>query len=275
VQEGVSYGGKEYWHQIIGTPSSGFVQEVYIERLPVLWNGDEDRLCSASMGDVGYAQCTGVRGGITGTQDRYSAAWNWGVADAFGNGVSPLHPNDKYTGTASANPNKVVMRMILDDAKGGMSTEFLKANLLKKPKITQDVSTPEIKGNFVFDMRALYNSDINSTGVMINRFDLLSNDPDLPPESRHFDALRDGQYLDVTGGRYMYTAGTGILQSGGTYTYGDGSHGYDPAAVDYLSFRNIGENPGGMMCSYSSADYLRDQTCDLAAPGYWNDPVFQ
>ncbi len=256
VQEAISYGGKPYWHQIIGDPSSGFASEVYIERaINGLTNKEAYHTCSASMGDSAMASGCSVS--------------SYSDGNPYGNGLFPLHPNDKYTGSSSGSPDKTVIRTIIDDAKNGMTAEFLKANLLKKPKITQNVLTPEIRSEFVIDMSSTYYGNINIPATMTNRLDLLGDNPDLLPEKKHFDVGLDGQHLNVTGGRYTYSTGSGTLGSGGTYTYIDG--GYDPTSADYLYFRNTNENPGGMMCNNRNAA----AECDPAAAGAWNLIQFQ
>lgn len=191
--------GLEYYHMIIGDPADGFVQEVYIQR-------------SASFGVFG----TGwdVQGGVGGLSSASGGAPDDNDGES-GNGTDPLDITALATGTGSGNPNRVIMRQIVND--GEMSMEFLKDKYDRKPVIAQSLDAPDITSSVVIDMRNSTYSDMNTTGTMLNTMSLLG--PDAPQDQANFDMANDAQNSFVDAGRYTYTTGAGPGGSGGSYNY--------------------------------------------------------
>jgi hypothetical protein len=191
--------GVEYYHMIIGAPSSGFGEEIYI-KLTAPFTG------YGSLGDVGGPSDSG------------------GTFGAPGNGLDPLGavtPN-VATGNTSGNPNSVQLDMIVND--GEISMEFLKDKFDHKPVITQMLNAPDITSAVMIDMRNSTYSDMNTPGVMLNTMSLQG--PNVPPGQGQFDMSKDGQNINVTAGRYTY--------SSGTYTYMDG--GFNSGSVNWGDF---------------------------------------
>ena len=189
--------GVEYYHMIIGSPGSGFGEELYI-KLTAPFTG---------YGSVGL---------IGGPSD------SGGAFGAPGNGANPLGTSSVTTGNATGNPTNVLLDMVLND--GEFSMEFLKDKFDRKPAISQTINAPDITSTVVIDMRNSTYSDMNIPGVMTNTMSLQG--PNLPADRAQFDMATDAQYTNVNAGRYTY--------SGGTYTYLDG--GFNAANVKWDDF---------------------------------------
>lgn len=220
--------GKVYYHMVIDDPLNGFSQEMYMGRGVDTIQGNR---VSASLGGRVEDACFG---GIT-VEERLHGC---------GNGALPLEGDKVYTGNGSGNPNRIIMRQVLDDAQ--MSQEFTKAAFDKKPKITQSTTdiTQGVTGNFVIDMSNSTYLDDTTPGSMVNTltFDALPGE-NRPFAPKNFDMSVDGQNVKVTGGRYTYTDGTtwGVSGAGGTYNYvEDGGFNLD---IDWSIFKDPAQNP--------------------------------
>ena len=164
-----------------------------------------------------------------------------------------LGPNSTINGNATANPNRVIVRQVLDGTwDAGSSTwscdtaycsEFVKSTYANKPKITEAINESDYTSTFILDMSAIALSN--------NTTDLTLTDNDTAPTGASltnvqtvidaitgntftFDMANDSQSTYVNGGKYTYTNGTGLYQSNGTYVYVDG--GFNPKTTDFTPF---------------------------------------
>jgi len=141
-------------------------------------------------------------------------------------GASDLNAPTNGPAQASGNPNKVVMRQVLSD--NVVTTEFLKDSLLNKALITQSLTTADITSSFSIDMRSILYTDMLSTAPITNTQMLVV--PSLGTVD--FDMSTDSDNSVYTGGSYIYTEGSGLFGSEGSYSYTGGT-GYDVTAVDW------------------------------------------
>ncbi len=206
--------GLDYYHLLIGDPASGFAQDIYIER-----------------GFVNYSN-GGVGAASGGTSERGQ--------DVF----------DPENGTARSNPNKVLVRQILND--GEISQEFLQTSLTTKPKLSQMINAPGVNTVFVIDMSNSTYSDDSTAGTIMGAVTL--TDPSIDPGIGDFTMVSDGvstttlaggqaadvQNSQITAGRFTYTDGTGPGQSDGTYNYLFDT--YDIFAIDDVVFFDSSED---------------------------------
>lgn len=219
LQETITVGNEVFYHLIVGTPEQGFAQEVFIKTGGISY--------PAAIGsDSAGAWC-------------YNAAPG-GCEQAQNNARTPLANNQTVTGNGTGNPNRVLIKQIVNDTASGLSQEFLKDSFTAKPIITQNIDTADITSQFLFDMSALdYNSDALA-GTMTNIFVLKT----VPDGSANFDYARNRQQNQepgINGGRYTFTPTPAINDAGGIYTYYDGT--IDPVAdVNWESFKNPVQN---------------------------------
>jgi hypothetical protein len=232
-----------YWHLIIGDPSvDSFVQETYIPTL---------------------SQFHSPSGG----HEPVFFTLNGNLQEWSGNGWDPLEfenktygpENASFSGNGTGDPTRVVIRQILGTgslAGGGgdiqewtcaadqFCQEFLKAEAGFKPKITQRYTAPDLVINFVLDMSAISYSDMTTAATMINTVSVIDAGFPAPGEqfapgpmvggsgrdSANFDMATDAGTLDVTGGKYTYTPGSGWHDDGD----GDVFRAYGPGFYDYV-----------------------------------------
>jgi hypothetical protein len=221
IVETVDINGTSYLHQIMGDPATGFAQEVYVEQITTKLYYD------------GFGFPTGPReapvGAYLGDLGPKTSNNSW----QGGNASDPLNHNASLvTGDGSANPNRVIMRQVLND--GQMMMEFLKDKLDRKPVITMLLNTPDITSTVVIDMRNSTYNDMNISGVMINTMSLLGTG--LPDVS--FNMATDSQESDIDAGRFTWTSGAGNGGAGGTYTYNNGTvvTSADMQAIDWSQY---------------------------------------
>ena len=222
--------GFRYWHYVVDDPATGFAQDVYI-RSTGATSCSQHTICSAS-------------GGTT----------------ALGTSVNVLGANSAInSGNGTGNPNHVLIREVLGgtwDATSstwtcdtGYCDEFIKDSYTNKPKITQGINDADFSSKFIIDMSGVALSD-NSTPLTITDNSTGATGASLTnvqtvfdastSSSAVFDLANDGQQVNVSGGQYTYTTGTGVLGANGTYVYVDG--GFDPKALDYTPFRDPSQN---------------------------------
>lgn len=209
IQELVTEGGVAYYHVVIGEPSTGFAQEVYIQR----------------------------SGGCNGFAQSHSSGSCGNDSNAFA--TSPAAGSGSGGGTG--NVTRVVMKQVMSGAE--YSEEFFKDSLSNKPIITQNITATGLNSQFIFDMR---NSDYgtNTTaGAFTNTLTL--SEPGLG-DAGDFDQAADAQSPHVTGGRYTWISGPGFGSSYGGFSYIEGV--FDVYAVDWLGYRDAAQNPGGGGC---------------------------
>ena len=218
--------GIHYWHYILGDPSSGFAQEVYIQS-SVPGTCAENQICTAS-------------GGSTASDPSFNL----------------LGSDPTQTGNATGNPSRVIIRQVIGGSWDATTStwscdtafcsEFLKASAGDKPKITQGINEPDFSSTFVIDMSAIAISNNTtdltltskgspSTGASLTNVQQVI-DPATGATISSFDMSKDAQTTFVTGGKYTYVNGGGTLGAEGSYVYVDG--GYNPSAVDYTPFLN-------------------------------------
>jgi len=233
--------GTRYLHMIIGDPASGFAQDVYIR---------------------GTANATDSYSVST-----WAAEHNTGFNSDPTVGTGPLQGG----GNGSAHPEKVMVRQILggrwdDTAKTwhcdttNFCSEFLKENLLTKPKITQKVFEPDMTSEFVLDMRTVGYNDMSTQLSMVNKVDVTS-EVFFYGDEGHFDIAEERVYKGftqnsvitknsvVTAGRYTYqeTADVETFGAGGTYQYWDDS--VDIQAIDWCTYYVRDQNdPNAKIC---------------------------
>ncbi len=248
-----------YWHIIVGDPNEGFAQETYT---PIVGLFHSD---------------TGGREPVFFTLSGNLEQWS-------GNGWDPLEFENKtfgpegsqYAGNGTGNPTQVVVRQVLgvgtlansgsfleawNCAGGEFCQEFLKAEMAFKPVITQTYDDGIVSMNFVLDMSAISYTDMTTPALMtniiaVNDVGMPFNDPNInAPSPSYFDMAVDSQDSVVTGGRYIYTAGSGWHSDGdgdpymsygtGSYEYLEGVSTY-PLETDWSSYFDASQNAAGV-----------------------------
>ena len=260
LREFVTIDGVQYVHMIVGslTPDatgSVFAQETYIK---TTGTGSLYSLSGGKPGcDAQPAQCGG--GLITWSSGNGQVASNASLG-------TPLAGDQHTTGIGTGDPARTVIRQAMKAS--GMEQEFLKADLLLKPKITQSILSSDglMSSQFALDMSAI-NYSTNASGTMVNKLTL--NDTDIPVESRFFDAVASAQSGNITGGRFTFAAGAGwvdnivrssyftpglngapptLVPEDNIWVYDAGSYTYSNDSanitnIDWQAFRNPLENP--------------------------------
>ena len=217
--------GLPYYHMIIGDPTQGFAQEVYIR---VGFVGEFPGPFPEDSRDP----ITGVRTGI-GSEGSASAGFG---QNGEGQPLDPLGPNRltpflTSTGNGSGNPQFVQMHQVLND--GEISLDFLKDKYLEKPSISSNITAADFTTSFTIDSTGLTYTDASTPAVITNTEQIL--DPGIPAASAQFDVSTGAQDSRVTAGQYSYTVGSYTLGSGGTYTYpNDGGFNLDLNWSDYF-----------------------------------------
>ncbi len=199
--------GNSYIHMIIGDPDEAFAQEIYI------------------MG--GYSSDgTGTANGAT--------------IPLINDSIDLINFNPLSSlGQGSANPTKVIMRQ---DIKGEeISMEFIKDNLLTKPKITQIVTSEDMVSEFIVDMSAITYNDKSTPTAIINN--LTFSTSKIPDDGGSFNMIENGDRVTVDAGLYTYTEGTGTLGSEGTYDYEKSEFNMDQPWEDYAIPSMNPDNP--------------------------------
>ncbi len=220
--------GDEYYHVIIGLPTDDFVQEAYIKvNSRFCGGGDCDDLgpVSDSLGE---------------SRD---------ITNGRNNAYDPRGPAS-FSGSGTANPTSTLFRQILTDVDNGMQQEFLKADFNNKHLLTFTLDADFIDLDFRLNMTNSTFADANTPGI-VEFHTLVNSDPTfdgipgidseivptLPPASNAFDVTTDGDFTDVSGGKYEYI-------SHGVYS-GEGA-GFDIFATDWNDFFDPAQNVGHM-----------------------------
>ncbi len=241
-------GGKTYYHVIIGNSTTDTFYMEYMIEASMGWGVLYNQPASASA----YTNVNDFNCNNTDT-------------DCLFNMANPYSANSNLGGTGSANPNRVVMRMILDD--GITYNEFLKgasnggdssAYFDKKPLIIQRVNEPGVVSvEFSMDMRDKTYSDSTpvSEAQMTNRTFILEGttaanqgDYDSTGAVQTPTNMTDSSGMSINGGAFTYTTGPSFGGSLGNYTYYE-SDGVTPGATqtqpinrDYSVFCKPDEN---------------------------------
>ena len=204
-----SYGGKNYYHVIIGDSTTDDFYLEYMIEASSSWgwySGNGQASASAyTAGSISFC----------------------GTSTCEYNMVNPYDTNAtdyQKTGTGTGNPNRVVMRQILDD--GETYNEFLKDQFDKKPLIVQTITNPNISMNYTLDMRNKTYSD-SSPIDPANRINQTFLIGDTPANQGDYDStgavitpifFREGND-DITAGAFTYSTGSSYGGSNGLYTY--------------------------------------------------------
>ena len=209
VQEMVFENGQEYYHVIIKDEYQDFSMDFYIK---------------TASGNGYY-------------DDRSTGP----ASSSYGSGGDNLRNyEDPFTfesGNGSGNPNRMYMRMIIND--GGFEQEFLKAKLDKKPIITQTVVDTGFHDDVVIDMSNSNYDQINVAGSV--DIHTVITDAAFPGGESDFLLSRDGGQVDVSAGKFTYTPSSEIGGSLGQYDYTDSD--FDVYSVDWLEFCEPSQNP--------------------------------
>ncbi|MDX1252036.1 MAG: hypothetical protein IDH49_07270 [Gammaproteobacteria bacterium] len=230
--------GRTYYHMIIGSVDS---------------NGNPIVPTAANESTIPWAQEVFIQRGTSNCVAEgcsYSGGDENGFGTDGGNGFDPLLNNmtSGSTGNRSGFPTRVIMKEVMND--GQMSQTFLKSDLNVKPKITQNITTPDMTAEYVLDMSNSNYSTNTTPGVMTNKVNLTGANAGI---MGNFDAngpsgdfmTANKQNSNITGGRYTFVEGTG----GSSQTFGQGTYSYigggddSVSNLDWNAFRDAAENP--------------------------------
>ncbi len=273
LQETVVFDSITYFHVIVGTrgePTVGnsntFAQEVFIQ----VQSGTD---CDGSNGSAPCSQSGGRRG------NPVSCFFSCNYELTSGLGWDPLRSDSIFTGNGSANPNSIIMKQVVNDTANGLTQVFLKDTLSLKPKITQTISDSGISALFVLDMSNSNYATSTTPGLMTNTLTLLGTNA--PPGNFNAGATAtnfttaNAQNLNITGGRYSYTAGTGWAGSGTTATYSAGSYTYadngsvNLTTLDWNSFRDPADN----LLTFGASTGTRKRSGNICKNGTASGPT--
>ncbi len=191
--------GNTYIHMIIGDPSETFAQEIYIRGDNLPGNSGTDTANGATIPLI-----------------------NGNIDLPNFNPLSSL-------GQGSANPTKVLMRQDIKDTD--ISMEFIKDDLLTKPKMTQIVTSEDMVSEFIVDMSAITYDDKSTPTEITNNLTFSSSD--IPSDSASFNMINNGDNVVVDAGLYTYIEGPGTLGSEGSYDYEASEFNMDQPWEDY------------------------------------------
>ncbi len=206
--------GLGYYHVMIGDPNSNFSQEYFIQYSgSALWFDGFRRTASA--------------GTFNGGTDAQPPTNFSGIFEA------PLSSNATISGNATGRPDRVIFKQSIKGT--GFNQDVLKANLSKKPIITQAVNDGGIDSNFVIDMSGseYFNAAALTTGGVITNT-LKITDLQSGAILTDFDINTSSQNSFVTGGKYIYDITWGPWGEFGNYQYATGS--FDIYAVDWKAY---------------------------------------
>jgi len=265
-QDVVDINGVSYFHVVVGDPATGFAMESYTTKSTGgLGSSSSTRPGSPDSGGNERALI-----GEFGTNQSQISSW---AGRQFGNAKDPLgtilftSPTDPGTplpvdqrfnlsGNGTMNPSRMVMKMVLSG--DGMSLEFDKPILARKPKISQSLSSENMSMQNVIDMRGLKYDEMDEAAPMSLVLNL--NEPDLPVAgAANFDLQQMGQKTEVNAGRYIFTPGAGWNSffgwdstassfDEGTYTYADGN--FDVLLTEWDKFFDNSQNAAACSSGY-------------------------
>lgn len=243
----VSVGNTDYYHIIVGSEEEGFIQETWI---PLGYNMDFSGAAGRPANSpvtYSYAVNQYTSCGTTvcsawhspsGGDSRIVAGGVNGPIKVAGNAEYPLTaPTGKNSGNGSGNPNRVLIRQKLVTPE--LTIEFLKDKFDKKPIITQDMKTADIRSFVKIDMSNSDYDTASTAGVMTNT---LTSPSGKVPVSFDVHGNSQAGNSHINAGKYTYTPGTpGPLSEGfdwgganGSYVYAEG--GFDVNAVDWSRY---------------------------------------
>lgn len=145
-------------------------------------------------------------------------------------------------GQASANPARIAIRQQITDAE--ITMEFLKDTLANKPRISQDIITPEMTSIFNIDMRNISYLDDTANASFTNQFSFTN----APIANFDFATQTDPDKVQVTAGQYIYVDGSGLYGSEGSYQYKDPNGGFNLDTIDWCMFWDPSQNTFAASC---------------------------
>ncbi len=162
ITEQTPAGQRSWYHIIIGEQGQDFAQEMYIKR------GGPGSLSSKIDG---FLHCNGVCDSHSGGAWGDINANHTGIGtlnNLGGNGLNPLGPDSKITGTGSGNPESVLMKTVLKGV--GYQEEYVKSEFSRKPVIKQDLTNATFNMNSQIDMsNTSYRQGGTAAAVTINQ----------------------------------------------------------------------------------------------------------
>lgn len=220
--------GAQYYHTIIGLPGDDFVQETYIK---ITRYGNDN-------GFSPIEQKVDDRGPIS------DSLGNWtDITDGPNNAYDPLGPAS-FSGSGTANPKSSLFRQIINS--GGVFQETIKDSYNKKPRIVQNINTPELIGNFDLDMSNSSYDQANIAGLLKQNKQVVTQGS----FSSTFDAntlpAGSSSGVNVTGGKFIYAQKYTTTLIGGPFVneyVGEGA-GYDIFAEIWKGWRDPAQNVG-------------------------------
>lgn len=268
-QDTFTTGGKTYWHVIIGDSTTDTFYLEYMIEANSSWgtyDGRSDMPASASAYSAG-------------------SIGNCGTTSCEMNMGKMYNADSAHTGTGSGNPNRVVMRMVLDD--GITYSEFLKgagdgaggvggdssAYFDKKPLIIQKITEPGVMNNeYSLDMRSKTYSDstpvtnaqkTNKTFILEGTTAANQGDYDSTGGVQTPTLMTDtssGSQVVINGGAFTYTVGT---EEGGSFDTTDVSNG-----KGYTYYESDGVTLGSLQTQPIDRDY--SVFCDTDQNSNWS-----
>lgn len=233
LQEVITLGGADYYHVVVGDTASAFGLEFYLRTAP---------------GAVCWFGCASARaGGMN------------GMPGMGGGGVSPLSSssgsatNDSAplssTNSGTGRPDAVAIRQVNRTAE--ITQEFMKASETNKPRISQSLVSANVTLNFAIDMSAI-NYTTSAAGAVtltqaINEpIPAPGNNPTTRsplPSAINFNIANagPGSSVNITGGRYTYSPGSGDGGSLGVYSYFADS--FNVYSINWASYCDATQNP--------------------------------
>ena len=253
-------GGKTYYHVIIGDYQSAdtFLMEYYIEATGSAYQNGGGPTSSSAYTNTGDMNCSNSD------------------TDCLYNMSNPYGADSGLGGTGSANPTRVIMRMVLDD--GETYSEFLKDQFDKKPFISQKIEQAGvISAEYSLDMRSKTYSDstpvgdaekVNKTFILEGTTAANQGDYDSTGAVQTPTLMTDtstNHQVNVNGGAYTYDAGSSF---GGSISAADNPEDIGNGYTYYLS---DGVTPNGNQAQPIDRDYsvfcIESQNTDWSGNG--------
>lgn len=217
-QEVVSDTGTQFYHVMLGDPSSGFSIEYFMRTGGCCWwNGG-----GMMMG---------------GGPAPYSSSYG-DTNDNLANFYDPLG-SSTAVGSATGNPSRVYMRQINNGT--GFNQEFLKARETQKPRITQRVTNgTAMTSTFDLDMSNGNYNAYSAPASFVNTTTVATVGT--------FDAAKAPK-ATIKAGRFTYTPGSSFSGAYGSYNYD--SMNINMVGVNWVSYCVPDQNPD-YRCDYTS-----------------------
>jgi len=210
-QREFSSNGKSYYHVIVGDHTQdSFYMDFIIEASASYTRYDGNWVGSASSGSQEHQE--------------------FGIAKPYSN-------NSSRNGNGTGNPNRVIMRQVIDD--GIMRSEFLKDQLDKKPLIKQDITGNGVLMKLSLDMRGKTYLD-NAPVTEADWTNTIILEGIAAGSTGDFGSI---SYTgsNLTAGAYTYMSGSRNGGANGIYTYQQ-EGGFQPVNFDYSVYCDPDQN---------------------------------